>query len=310
MAYRFEQEDSSVAAGIRRIALQQIDEAIREINRPADDRDAVIHDLRKRCKKLRGLVCLVRPVFDGYADENKAFRDAARALSVARDAEVLRQTYDLLAGIYKRQIDRPALATVRRRLTFRRQEAMRDDDIDERLKAFRGAVIAARKRCQTWRLDADDFDALSGGLGKTYKRARKAMIRARADGTAEAFHDWRKRVKYHWYHARLLSPIWPEPIKAHRKIAHDLGDMLGEYHDLAEFYRILGADPEAYGASKDVEALCGLARERQAVLEARAFLLGERLLAESTGALVGRWATYWNLWREEEKNARASSDAA
>jgi hypothetical protein len=25
----------------------------------------------------------------------------------------------------------------------------------------------------------------------------------------EHFHEWRKRVKYHWYHLGLLRELWP-----------------------------------------------------------------------------------------------------
>ena len=78
MAYRFSVTDRSVQAGVRRIACEQIDKAIAEIENTELPLDETIFQIRKRCKKIRGLLRLVRPSFDGYARENAIFRDAAR----------------------------------------------------------------------------------------------------------------------------------------------------------------------------------------------------------------------------------------
>ncbi|MDP3895474.1 MAG: CHAD domain-containing protein, partial [Mesorhizobium sp.] len=96
MAYCFVKSDRTIEMGVRRIALEQIDAAL-EAAGPDAARDDRIHRLRKGCKKLRGLIRMVRPVFDGYAVENAAIRDAAAGLSGARDAEVMIATLDMLA---------------------------------------------------------------------------------------------------------------------------------------------------------------------------------------------------------------------
>ena len=207
MAYRFEHEDASVEDGLRRIADEQIGEAISEIE---DDRIGLhetVHEVRKRCKKVRGLLRLVRPAFDSYQSENAVFRDAARALSFLRDSEALIETYDALVENYAEQIDRSALASVRRRLTCRKNEISQVAGLDQKLTEFRDVMAEARERACTWQLTEDGFDAIAGGLAKTYKRARKTMEAAHKLRTPEAFHDYRKRVKYHWYHTCLLERV-------------------------------------------------------------------------------------------------------
>ena len=98
MAYRFKRGNSSVEAGVRRIATEEIDGAIDEIDDNGLELHETVHQVRKRCKKLRGLIRVVRPAFDDYQDENAAFREAARALSYVRDTEALIETYDDLVG--------------------------------------------------------------------------------------------------------------------------------------------------------------------------------------------------------------------
>jgi CHAD domain-containing protein len=296
MAYRFHERDTTVADGFRRIAIEQIDKAIGEIDDDALRLPEKVHQVRKRCKKLRGLIRLVRPVFGGYGTENAAFRDAARALSGVRDSDVFIETYDDLTKIYEAQIERRAFAPIRRHLTLSKQRAETAVVDDARLKTFRAAIKSARSRAHCWRLEADGFDAIGGGVTKTYRRARKAMARAAEVRTAEAFHAWRKRMKYHWYHARLLTPIWPAVLKPHRAAAKRLSDALGDHHDLAVFRQRLADGPDPV-AGKTAEVLVGLMDQRQAVLEAEAFALGERVLAEPPKALSARWTAYWNAWR-------------
>ena len=77
MAYRIRTKDDDVEQAVRRIACEQIDRALAEIDDDGLDFARKVHQVRKRCKKLRGLVRLVRPALDAYGRENAAFRDAA-----------------------------------------------------------------------------------------------------------------------------------------------------------------------------------------------------------------------------------------
>jgi CHAD domain-containing protein len=299
MPYRFTIDDPSVAAGVRRIAGEQVAKAIGELDDDAIGLHDTVHQVRKRCKKVRGLVRLVRPAMPDYKVANAAFRDAARGLSFLRDSEALIGVYDTLVDRYDDQLDRPAFASVRRRLTLRRNAAAEAEATEKALADFRAAMVAAQDAIAAWTLTEDGFDAVAGGLGKTYKRGRKAMARGEAERTPEALHDWRKRTKYHWYHARLLSPVWLKPMKAHRKAADRLSDLLGDHHDLAVFRQTVQADPDAFGSAADLDVLLGVAGRRQRALEGEAFALGARLYAEPAPALAARWAGYWEAWRAD-----------
>ena len=307
MPYRFQHDDGTVEAGVRRIACEQIDRAIAEIDDPDLPRAQAVHQVRKRCKKLRGLIRLVRPVFDDYGRENAVCRDAAKPLAELRDAAVHVETYDMLVETYADQIDRRALGSVRRRLTLRRKATERVVDAEARIAEMRNSMVELRGRASRWRLKADGFEAVAGGLGRTYKRARKTMAKARGRPGPERLHEWRKRAKYHWYHERLLRPVWSKPMKAHADAADDLGELLGDHHDLAVFRDTIAAEPKAFGRIEDVETLIGLIERRQAELEARSFVAGARLFAEPGDALKARWGSYWSTWREASTPPRRAA---
>jgi CHAD domain-containing protein len=305
MAYRFERDFATTQDGLRKIAVELIDDALQCAEGRGRANNETVHSLRKTCKKLRGLIRIVRPVFDDYQAENAAFRDAGREFSLLRDGGVLIETYDSLLEYYQDQIDRRKFTHIRHRLRSVQNELSDKVDVVATLKEFRGTMTKARKRARRWHITEDAFEALRCGVSKSYKVAQRAMAEVSDTPTAEAIHEWRKRVKDHWYHTRLLRPIWPRPMKAHCKVADRLGARLGKHHDLEMLRQRLTRD---LADEAELDFLAGLVRRRQKGLEEEAFSIGARLLAERPANLTRRWWSYWDVWRED--NPRKAALAA
>ena len=291
--------DEPIEAGIQRLCREQVDRAIDEIEDDDLDRHDTVHQVRKRCKKLRGALRLVRGGLadgDTFSRENAWFRDSARTLSYVRDAEALIETYDALMERFEDEIDSQAFDSIRQVLEQRRKtiaDEEMDIDLDERLTRFLSRMCLARERIADWILKGDSFDeAIQPGLEKTYGRARKTFAKAMKDPSDEAFHEWRKRVKYHWYHCRLLRDIWPRVMRARRDEADRLADLLGNDHDLAVLRQTLGTENDL-GSLDGTAALLGLAAQRRKELRRKVRPLGRRLLAEKPKHLSRRLSTYW-----------------
>lgn len=300
MSYRFKASDGSAEAAFRRVALSQIDGALDRIADPSLPSETIVHEVRKSCKKVRALIRLVRSGFAPYAHENEAFRDMARLLGGTRDEEVLILTCDRLSAHNDVEADHSAIAAIRARLVEDKNASAGNGALQERLHAFREAMQQARNRAEDWRLETDGFDAFAGGLTDTLRRARKTMAAARAEPTADNLHEWRKSVKYHWYHARLLRNIWPDLMDPHVKAASDLADLLGDHHDLSVLREKLMEAPQRFGAPDAVRSFADVVAKRERAEEKQAFELGGLLLAERARALAERWQAYWTLWRKED----------
>lgn len=298
MPYRLSRHDASMQSALRRIACGQVTAAIAAIDDPGHARADTVHTVRKACKKVRGLLRLVRPGFEGFRAENAAFRDIARGVSGLRDADTLVATCDSLVARHADAVDAVALVALRHRLASLRRAAGGDAGDPQRLLArCRTDLVASAGRCAQWTLDDDGFAALRGGLRRSFAKARHAMREVEASPSDEALHDWRKRVKEHWYHARLLRPIWPGPMRAHARCAGELSEALGEHHDLAVFVQAL----RRFGKQRHalpVEALVALARARQQALATKAMTIGSRLLAPRPKALVRSWGACFAAWRD------------
>lgn len=298
MSYQLKRKEKTSKA-LQRIAKEQLDKALDEVHRRGLKKASQVHQVRKRCKKLRGLLRLFRSSLDDtYQEENAALRDASSRLSEARDAKVLIDSYDLLMEHFEGQVDRQAFGSIRRKLTWQRKNLFKEEpNVDARLDEVAKRLRQIRRRVKKWEIDDKVFEAIEGGLGNTYRKAQSSMKKAYKQGTAGAFHEWRKRVKYHWYHMRLLAGVWPKPIKARAKEAHRLGDLLGDDHDLSVLRLHLKSDAQEYGKKRDLQAFIALIDRRRKQLQRACRPLGELLLAEDKSDHVRRMETYWAAWK-------------
>lgn len=282
MSYKLEHNES-IQTGLRRIAGEQLDRALSELDSDTLGPHEKALAVRKRCKKVRGLVRLVRPAFDGYGAENRRLRDAARTLAGLRDAAAVLDCYEKLIA------DHPEpgnWARVHAELIDRRDRAA-SADVQERLESFRSDLLAIRERAQGWSLDVSGFDAIRGGIRKTYARARKAMTLAYEERSTEMFHEWRKCIKYDRYHTRLLADAWQQAGESRYTEAKLLSDLLGAEHDLSELRLTIEGGP------KDLIALI---RTRQTELRLRAHELGKLLYADTPGEHTRRIERLFMDW--------------
>lgn len=290
MPYLIQKSDHDLQAMLRRVAAEELDAAVDRLSTsPVAAED--VHDVRKRVKKLRGLLRLLRFGLPVFADENAALRAAAAHLSAQRDADVRVATFDKVAG------PQAQAGAVRALLGAKETGATENGGSADPVPPARDALLRIRARVPTWTLEGRDRDVLQQGLAQTRRHARRAMAVAAAAPSAHALHEWRKRIKDGWYQARLLTPIHPENVKPVADQAAGLGEDLGEHHDLAVLADHLAALPEsALPVDLRAEVLARI-RAAQDVLEARSFAAGASLLAEKPKAMARHWAGWWQDWR-------------
>ncbi|NBC47390.1 MAG: CHAD domain-containing protein [Gammaproteobacteria bacterium] len=303
MAYELD-PTQPLDAETRRIALALIDHAIAQIDGAGSDADEAVHEVRKDCKKLRGLLRLLRPAAPAlYKRENAAFREAAAVLSVLRDAEAALETYDALIEHFQANLEPEPLLPLREGLeAHKAATAAAGRDLTEQLGETRSLLWEARERVPDWELPAEAADdagwsLLGPGLRKTYRRGRRAMRQAYAEPGVAVFHEWRKRAKYLRYQVRLLRPAWPHLLKPLHQEVKRLGDWLGDDHDLAVLEQVLH-EAEALSPANDPEQiLLALAAQRSTQLRDDAYWLGRRLYAEKPKHLDRRMQRYWQAAR-------------
>jgi CHAD domain-containing protein len=300
MPYRFKRGEA-VPEAVQRIAMEQIERAQKELRGRLPDAAEAVHQARKRFKKLRALVRLVRPVMNKkvFKEENGFFRDQARALASARDDQVMLDTLEVLAEVDASESFPEEWAGLHDLLTQRRDAHLDSggEDLGGRMDQVASALDRYPDRLGDWQIPARGFDALGPGLERTYKDGLDALHLVCEQPTDVQFHEWRKRVKDHWYHTRLLEGMWREMMKARSAELARLSDLLGDDHDLSVFSDTLDFVPGQTLTPDAKKHLEKKVARRQKKLRGNALRLGERIYAEKPNRLRKRWGTYWGAWQ-------------
>ncbi|HWA36300.1 MAG TPA: CHAD domain-containing protein [Burkholderiales bacterium] len=189
---------------------RELDHALALLARGLDDE--VAHEFRRSMKRARSLLGLMREeVGDAaYRRENRALRDAARALAPMRDARVLRQALARLGT--RARVPRPKPASTVR---------------------LARVLAGTRARTAGWRMPRASWPALAAGIERLYRHGRRALRAAEEHPTDRNLHESRKQVKRLGAALAFLAPAGATRLKKAVQradaVAHDLGDD----HDLA-----------------------------------------------------------------------------
>jgi CHAD domain-containing protein len=271
VAYRLKPQES-VPAGVKRIAHEELNEAIERLR--AGPRNGAVHEVRKHLKKVRALLRLVKGSLGAvYGSENARLREIGRTLSPVRDAEALIEAVDRVKD------RRPELCVLRPDLVRRKGSVERRARLGELTPKLVNTLQAANRDVRTWTVDEGGLAVLEPGLRNAYKKGKKALTEYRRTGLREDLHEWRKRVKDHWYHVRLLQDLSGDALKDYERSLKELEDALGEDLNLSLLRERAAEVGENTAKAVD---------EEQRELRRRALEIGERLYEGKPKAVVKR----------------------
>ena len=283
-----------LSSEVKRIAIGITDRTISHIRTAEEDIDLAIHEVRKRFKELRALIRLIRDETGSraYHHENSIFRDSAQKLSGARDNAVLLETVSSLLEHPRSASIANGLRGLQEKFRERYDRELENIIAGNVLAHIEDTLIAAQERLRSMPLRHRDFRTFRTGIGRVYRRGVHAMIQARTLPTDENLHEWRKRVKYLWYHIRILTPAWPPVLAGLGESLHRLADLLGDDHDMAVFATTLRTAP-LHAPSYILPDVISLTGKLRRELQREIWPLGVRIYAESADQFVERLETYW-----------------
>jgi CHAD domain-containing protein len=215
VAFAFRQGEP-VDVGARRLAREGSELVLSAMNRA--NADVGVHEARRTLKRLRALVRLIGPSIGERAKEaNNQLRAAARDFAGTRDAAVILETFDRIAG------DDEHARAMRKLLKRARRAAPRnDDDAVAQIRAFAASI-------DDWQFDGA-WSSIDPGVRRTYRKGRKALEDA-TSGKSE-LHELRKRGKDLQFQLTLLRAAFPPVIGGYLDALRELGAVLGDEHDL------------------------------------------------------------------------------
>jgi len=292
VAFRLK-KGAPVATEVRRIVLRQLEVAVSELHTVGDPQsDEAVHDARRRVKKIRAIIRLVRPVLDkAYRSVDDDLRTVAHMLAPVADGRGIIETLDELARRYGKALPPRTIEAARKGVI--RHGARADRDAAERgiLEVAAGTLRSERKRIKHWHMSAQGFRAIGPGLEESYRRARRMMIVAWSRPKPSHFHTWRRYVKDHWFHVRLLEGRCGYHLVGYERRIEALDGVLGEYHNVILLRDVLVTDVDL---PREETARClRVVARYQRLLRRHAELLGVRIYTERPRRFVRRIRRLW-----------------
>ena len=292
MPFKFKRKES-VAKALRRITAERIADA--RANFKDGARLESVHNVRKEIKKLRALLRLVRREIgrNRFRKNNRSLRKAAECLTGMRDAHVRLNAFtDLTRTPSLPPRPFPGIeAALRRDCREEERKFLKRNSASEVERILR----KLKRRAVDLETDSKGWSALGPGFRISYRRAQQTLATARQESSPENLHEWRKRVKDLWYDLRLLSCLAPQELRPVADQLEQLGEFLGEDHDLVMLEEFVRAGTFSAAEIKGLQALI---RPRHHELRSNAMSLGNRLFRESAQSCCARMGHYWKSWRK------------
>lgn len=301
-SFRLEASEA-LAEGLNRVTLDQLQYARRALKQLPID--VGVHEARKATRRVRALLLLVRRfIGDGvYQPDSQKLREVARKLGPARDAAVLRRTFDALAAQPGTGLGTGVFDDFRQHLATR--ERLLESEVDE---AVRGGTLGFLDQNSRWVPSTvgsyanrpaipDTFDAISPGIKQVYRRGRKRMDAALANPSIMAFHLWRNSVRYLRYQIDLISG---SSTYLASEVAPSLAELavgLGTEHDLAVLSELVSTRPDLIPNESNLRLLLSLLEQRRLDLQAALEPIGKRIYSEQPRDFVDSLRVAWGQWR-------------
>ncbi len=302
MAYRLNAGER-VPVAIARVIQEDLDSAISglEQGRAKKKRDTTVHEARKSIKKVRGVLRLIQPEIGrhAYRKENGGLREIANTLSDLRDATAMVEVFNDLLQHRAGELEKSTVLALRQHLLREKHKIEQSFPMSEVFAKVIRALQAARTRLSALPLKEDGWSAIAPGFKRSFAKGRRALRVVQDHGTSENFHQWRKRVKDHWYHVRLLEQVAADDTRAYERSLKDLETWLGDDHNLAVLREKLGSYWASQGSKEGLESFTRVADSYAQDLRSQALDLGVRVYGPKPKRVTKDFARLWTA-REEQ----------
>ena len=310
MSYAFNHEET-LEDGVRRIALELLDDSREQLSDPGDKLEDAVHTSRKNFKKMRALIRLIRDTLGKktYKKENVFFRNLGRELAPVRDAHVLIDTLQDLKNYCTDEWVVDNISVIRWEMEKTLNDKHLDDgEIEKRLENVRNGLDESYQRIASWPEIPHAFNSLSNGLERVYRRGYNGFHKSYENPDTDTLHDWRKRVKYLWYHTRLTNIYWPVMLEPYGEELHHLADLLGDDHDLAILKQALLKEDIPFTLREPVSRLLSCLNRRRQYLQEHAFIVAQRIYAHEPASFITWYQAMWNAYQKLDSRQMESEN--
>jgi len=255
-----------------------------------------IHEARKNIKKLRAVLRFIRHGIgeEKYQELNTFYGETGQKIALLRDDTSI---IELLEN-FKTNIKSPDLQRVIQksiRLTKKKREIefadFHKNKTDIRLSNSLSGKMNVLKQLD---IKGSPEIFIMKSIQKVYINTAKRMKLSETEGTNEAYHNWRKQVKYLMFQMILLKNVWPKFFEAYIEELNKLQRLLGNLHDLNIVNNMIVEGSFFQLDKNQKKTLLKFIYPHRTNLKKQVHIIGNMLFAESSQTFSQRLLGIWN----------------
>ena len=222
--------------------------------------------------------------------EEEAHREAAISMRQWCAGQGNRTAADLFDRL-RAALDRPACVRTASRAWTESPDRL-GERLDQAVRALDGFAdgLSPRRQCRV----------IETGLSAAMRKAAVTLDMAVETGTPDAWHEFRKHVKHHRMHMRLLKPAWPGMLRLRADVARLIQVDLGEDHDIWLLQALAENEPGLAEWPDGIAELTACVDARSRLLRRDARRGARYLFRDNPSVLAGMIG---GLWRRAQKDA-------
>ena len=234
------QLQSSLENNVRRILLHYNNAAIDYLSKNLKNPEN-IHQTRLCFKRIRSFLRLTQNAFpDRTCDElNVYFRDKARLLSSNRDITAI---IDICQDMMIRSRSDSVKLFLKKYIQSQkknRKETIQNPELQRTTKFMIESLMETGDKINNLDLNGEMHNCFAFGAKKVYKKGFYLLGTLIENKDDRMLHEWRKQVKYLWYHYVFLNSFWPGIMSAHARQTQQLSQWLGNHNDYVILKNVL-----------------------------------------------------------------------
>lgn len=254
-----------------------------------------IHEARKNVKKLRAILRLARHEIgkEKYSELNTFYSGVGQQVALLRDDTSMVELFEN----FKENIKSPELQKVIQksiRLTKKKREKEFADFHHNKTDLHLNKILSSKTLALKQLIIPGNPEVfILQSVGKVHSDTIKRMKQAEKEGSNEAYHNWRKQVKYLMFQMMILKNAWPLFFEAYIDELNKLQKLLGSLHDLNILNNYVVEGDLLTLDKKQKEILLNYIYPRRASLKKQVHTIGKQLFAESSPAFSKRLLGIW-----------------
>ncbi|NMB72087.1 MAG: CHAD domain-containing protein [Bacteroidales bacterium] len=228
--------------GLQRILTEELQYALRQVERPREEMHLAVHELRKTLKRIRAIFRLIEPDIGYYIcrKEIHRYRDIARNVASLRSLYVCLETIKKIRPALPGKIAGEPLGKTEKILRSQYESLLKKKTEEKEVnEIIRQELTLAYQQLEALPVLHNDVLIFEKAVRNCFRKGRKCWRKVARKPGSNNIHELRKHIKQLQFQLQVLYPLLPEKLGKPLASLQKLARLSGDEHDLYELSQLI-----------------------------------------------------------------------